>query len=106
MSTLSLQNLQGVVAAGNIITVASGSVVYSPGSIVQIQQTVKTDTFSAAPNGTWTDITGMSVSITPKKASSKIFILVTIERGNHYCRRRYFWVKTISHAWIIFNERH
>ena len=78
MSTLSLQNLQGVVAAGNIITVSSGSVVYSPGSIVQVQQTVKTDTFSAAPNGTWTDITGMTVSITPKKVSSKIFILMTV----------------------------
>ena len=78
MSTLSLKTLQGVASVGNVITVASGSIVYSPGSVVQIQQTVKTDTFSAAPNGTWTDITGMTVTITPYKATSKIFILVTI----------------------------
>jgi hypothetical protein len=76
MSTISVDNLQGLTS--NIITMASGQVLYTPGSIIQVQQTVKTDTFSAAPNGTWIDITGMSVNITPKKTSSKIFILVTL----------------------------
>jgi len=76
MSTLSVDNLQGLTS--NVISMASGHVLYMPGSIIQIQQTVKTDTFSAAPNGTWTDITGMSVSITPRRTSSRIFILVTV----------------------------
>ena len=76
MSKISVDNLQGLTS--NIITMASGQVLYAPGSIIQVQQTVKTDTFSAAPNGTWIDITGMTVSITPKKTSSRIFLLVTL----------------------------
>lgn len=47
-------------------------------TILQVVQTVKTDTFSAAPNGTWVDITGMSVSITPNYSSSKILVIPTI----------------------------
>lgn len=78
MSTLVLQQLRGVASSGGIIDVHPDSCVYNPGSIVQIQQTVKTDTFSAAPNGTWVDITGMTVTITPKKISSRIFILMTV----------------------------
>lgn len=77
MSTLVLNNIQTNQANG-IINIASGNVVYSPGSVIQIQSTTKTDTFTAAPNGTWTDITGLAVSITPKKASSKIWIVVSV----------------------------
>lgn len=43
--------------------------------IKQVVQAVKTDTFSWA-SGSFTDITGMSVSITPTNASNKILILV------------------------------
>lgn len=46
--------------------------------IVQIVQTVKTDTFSASINSTWTDITGMSVNITPTSSSNKVLVLVNI----------------------------
>ena len=75
MSTLSVDNFQGLTS--NVITMASGQILYAPGHVIQLQQTVKTDTFSAAPNGTWTDITGMSVTITPKKTSSKILLFVS-----------------------------
>jgi len=45
--------------------------------IGQVVSTTKTDTFTAATN-TYTDITGLSVSITPTSATSKIFILASI----------------------------
>jgi len=51
------------------------------GGIIQVVQTTKTDTFSVSTtmNGSagFTDITGMSVSITPSSASNKILIMTT-----------------------------
>ena len=50
---------------------------------VQVLQTVKTDTFSAQPGqGTWVDITGLSVSITPTSATSKILCFIDIAVGH------------------------
>ena len=43
------------------------------GGIIQIKQAVKTDTFSML-NEAWTDVTGLSVSITPTSSSSKIYV--------------------------------
>jgi hypothetical protein len=77
VSTLILNNLQSNQANG-VIGVSSGNIVYSPGSMVQIQSTTKTDTFSAAPNGTWTDITGMTVTITPRRTASRIWLVMSV----------------------------
>jgi hypothetical protein len=44
------------------------------GTVLQVQSTTKTDTFTFSTANTWTDITGFSVSITPKSTSSKILI--------------------------------
>jgi hypothetical protein len=82
MSTLSLQNLQGVVAAGNIITVSSGSVVYSPGSVIQVAHAYKTDTQTISASATFQDITGLTVTLTPKKISSKFLIQWSVVMGN------------------------
>ena len=43
------------------------------GKILQVVQTVKTDSFSVL-NTTSTDITGMTVTITPASSNSKILI--------------------------------
>jgi hypothetical protein len=51
--------------------------VYTSGSIVQVISTTKTDTFST-PSTSFTDITGLSLSITPKFATSKILIITMI----------------------------
>ena len=48
----------------------------SSGGIIQIKSTTKTDTFTTASTS-FTDVTGLSVSITPTRADSKIFVLVT-----------------------------
>ena len=46
------------------------------GGVIQVVQTVKKDRFSMT-GSTFTDITGMSLTITPAAASSKIFITST-----------------------------
>ena len=50
------------------------------GGIIQIQQTLKTDSFSSN-NQNLVDITGMSVSITPKFSTSKILVEVHMTYG-------------------------
>ena len=45
------------------------------GSVLQVVSTTKTDTFSATPGaGVFTDITGLSVAITPISTTSKILV--------------------------------
>lgn len=45
-------------------------------TILQVKQTVKTDTFTTT-GGTWADVTGLSVTITPMSITSRILIMVT-----------------------------
>ena len=45
------------------------------GNVLQVVSTAKTDTFSTSSTS-YTDITGLSVSITPTSASSKILVFV------------------------------
>lgn len=48
------------------------------GSIIQVVQAVKTDTFTSSANLTWTDITGMTATITPSSTSSKIMVEINM----------------------------
>ena len=48
------------------------------GGIIQVVSTTKTDTFASTSTDDFIDITGMSVTITPKFSSSKILILASI----------------------------
>jgi hypothetical protein len=50
------------------------------GSILQVVSETKTDTFNTA-SGTFTDVTGLSVSITPSATASKVFVLVNLHFG-------------------------
>jgi len=62
--------------SGTVLT--SGTNTNFPaGSILQVVQTVKTDTFSTAVQS-YTDVTGLSASITPSKTSSKILVLLNV----------------------------
>jgi hypothetical protein len=47
----------------------------SPGHVLQVVQSTKTDTFSSSSTS-YTDVTGLSASITPSSTSSKILVLV------------------------------
>ena len=80
MSTLAVNAIENLSGAHDITGM---------GKILQVVQTTKTDTFSVATtmNGTagWTDITGMSVNITPSSASNKVLIMTTgrVSATNH-----------------------
>lgn len=48
------------------------------GTVLQVVQAIKTDTFSSAHTGSFIDIPGLSLSITPTSVSSRIFIFCNI----------------------------
>ena len=54
----------------------------STGQILQVVSTTKTDTFSSGHTATWTDVTGLSASITPASTSNKILVLVNINSAS------------------------
>jgi len=60
----------------------SGNGVQIPGHVVQVVSTSKTDGFSS-PSSSYTDVTGLSVTITPKFSNSKILVTVSTAVGNN-----------------------
>ena len=82
MSTLRVDNITDlgddpVVTAG-ALQIASSEL--PAGSILQVVSTTKTDTFSTTSTS-FTDVTGLSASITPRSTSSKIMAFVTMTSG-------------------------
>ena len=65
-----------------ITTVAGKPILNSTGSILQVVQTAKTDTFTSAVTGD-VAITGLSASITPSSTSSKILVMYSINYDNN-----------------------
>jgi len=65
----------------NATNISSGTLAKArlpTGSVLQVVSTTKTDTFSTATTGSWVDVTGLSVSITPTSASSKVYVVVDV----------------------------
>ena len=73
MSTLRVNTLDGA-TGGGLITVASGAAMYAPGSTVQTLFARSGPTKQTISSATPTAVTGLSVTITPKAASSIIYI--------------------------------
>ena len=67
IATMATSKLTGRVAAANAPL----------GSVIQVVSVTKTDTFSIGST-TFTDITGLSASITPSSATSKIMVFVVV----------------------------
>ena len=65
-------------------TITPTSAVQPAGSILQVVQTYKTDTFSATLNQAVesSDITGLTASITPASSSNKILVMFDVATGN------------------------
>jgi hypothetical protein len=79
MSNLTVGQLSSNDPITNLITVASGDTVYSPGSVVQVvNTTIYTPTATTIPNNAvaYTSVPDLVCSITPKSASSRIYIIV------------------------------
>jgi len=69
-------------SSGQVLsTNGSGALSWSNRPILQVVNTVKTDTFSTSST-TFTDVTGLSASITPSSASNKILIIVHLGAFN------------------------
>lgn len=70
-------------ASGDTVALGAGALAsgFGGGKILQVLQTVKTDTFTTTSTS-FVDVTGLSVSITPATTSSKILILVHAYGGN------------------------
>jgi len=80
-TALTIDTSQNATFAGTLT--ATGKLASSSmpaGSIVQVLQTAKTDTFSTTSTS-FVDITSLSVSITPSSNTSKILVLVDIGYG-------------------------
>jgi hypothetical protein len=62
-------------------TITPTSAIQPTGSILQVVQTLKNDTFTTTSTS-FTDITGLSVSITPASASNKILVSFSVDHSN------------------------
>jgi hypothetical protein len=88
MSTLFVNNLN--TASGTTITVPTGKKLVVtdvgglavPGTVVQVIQSVNNTVETFSTTETWTDISNMSVTITPTSTSSKIMIDYTIHNSS------------------------
>jgi hypothetical protein len=92
MSTLTVKNIQGVsptnqitVPAGHKIVAPAGGLV-APGSILQVVQGIKKDTWVSSGTGgtTFYDVTGMTATIRPTSSTSKILINLSIHVSSGY----------------------
>ena len=80
MSRLIVDQLNGRESSSNTITVAAGHTLSAPGHVIQVVQSTLTST----PTSTSTSFadTGLSVTITPKSASSKILVKADYGTGS------------------------
>ena len=69
-----------MIAAGAVTQAKRGAATGTDSGLLQVVQTVKTDTFSTTST-TYEDITGLSVSITPSSSSNKILVLADLATG-------------------------
>jgi hypothetical protein len=64
-----------ILLTNQIQNLAGSVILRSAGSIIQVVQTVKTDTFTGTANGTALLVTGVTATITPTSATNKILII-------------------------------
>ena len=69
--------------AGQVLTAAQQNALRGAFRVLQVVSTAKTDTFTTSST-TFTDVTGLSVSITPQSATSKILVLAQINGADDF----------------------
>ena len=74
MSTVIATNIKHASSSTNNLVLNSNGSVTGAGKILQVVSTTKTDAISVVSAGSFSDITGMSVAITPSATSSKVLI--------------------------------
>lgn len=86
MSSLNVYGLQAKNTSTNIISLASGTEIYEPNTIIQTV-TARSDqrtTYSAPNTGNGTTISALNISISPKRSSSLLLITWMINGEIHY----------------------
>jgi hypothetical protein len=63
----------------NITDLSGTGPFYFPGHVVQVVSAAKTDTFTGSPGAVWMDVSGLSVTITPRFANSRFLIMADIK---------------------------
>ena len=89
-STLTVDSTNG-------ITFPNATLQASAGSVIQVVQAVKTNVQSTTSSSA-VDVTGLSVSITPKFATSKILVMADLNTGMSTA------TGSISFLWIVRNS--
>lgn len=79
MSELSVGQLKGLTVNSNTISIPSGHKLYAPGHVVQLVTSSSTTATTIATTS-WTQVGGsaLTISITPKFVTSKIFVIVNL----------------------------
>jgi hypothetical protein len=80
--TLTLTN-----ANTKILNSSGKPILQQTGSVLQVVSVIKQDSFTTT-SSSFTDITGLSVSITPSSTSSKILVLVQVNGSQQYTVNR------------------
>jgi len=70
-------NLKLSTAATSILNSSGNKILNQTGSILQVVSATKTDSFSSSA-AAFTDITGMSATLTPSSSSNKVLIIVSL----------------------------
>ena len=73
--------LPSTFVAGNVLTAAQMNDLRGAFRILQVAQTTKVDVFSTTSTS-YTDLTGLSVSITPSSTTSKVLVTMQISVGH------------------------
>ena len=74
MSELSVGQLKGLPVNSNVVTVPSGHKLYAPGHVLQVVHGTENNSRTSSTNTPTT--TGLTATITPTSASSKILVLI------------------------------
>lgn len=82
MSTVKVNSLEP--KNGTTISVPTGNLLYAPGHVIQVQQTVYSGSASTSIGNGWAAISGLNCSITPKSANSKVLIQLCVCIGQQY----------------------
>jgi len=75
--------------AGQVLTAAQMNDLRGAFRVLQVVSTAKTDTFTTTSTS-FTDITGLTVSITPQSATSQILVLATVSCGANFATNAAF----------------
>ena len=75
-------NVQLSTASTSLLNSSGRKILNQTGGVLQVVQATKTNSFSVTST-TFTDVTGMSVTITPSSTSSQILVIVAV--GGHAC---------------------